>query len=126
MSAFSSEPPFGVASSHRGLGISFQVRSLGTSGWGPKDISAARWEYVVRAWLPADPTDLVFDDELDKASNAEDGWVDHYLALGADTTEALTWEIVEVDTEAPDPDTPTAKRERVLIRWTQAVVAGGT
>jgi hypothetical protein len=55
---------------------------------------------------------------------AAQGWLDHYLELGAAAQPTLAWEIVEVDRAvAATKPTPTGFRDVVLEAWCQPVAA---
>lgn len=126
VSPFEVSYPYGPAVAGRGLLIRRQViERSGSAAWRPKDISDARWEYRVRAWDPAAGAPVfVFDEVCAKSvTAATQGWLDHYLELGADAQPTLAWEVVEVDlaTSSVKP-TPSGFREVVLEGWSQPIV----
>jgi hypothetical protein len=125
VSSLSVSYPYGPAFAGRGLLIRRQViERAGSAAWHLKDISDARWEYRVRAWDPAAAAPAFLFDEVcaKSATDAADGWLDHYLELGDAARPTLAWEIVEVDRAAPAAKpTRSGFREVVLEAWWQAV-----
>lgn len=117
-----SDPPFGPAVAGRGLRVTLEITTRASgAAWAPKDISASRWSYQLRAWLPSDRTTLVVNDTVAKGSAT--GWIDDYVPLGDDVKDQMEWELVEIDSAGNDVDTPSGYREVQLLRWRQAIEA---
>lgn len=117
------KPPFGPAIASRGLRVVRQIEEkLDSGGYGPKDISSARWRYDIRAYAAPDDTDFVVEETVDaSATEATDGWLDSYVDIGTAPHESMIWELVEIDMNNNAPGTRSTKREVVIVRWRQAI-----
>lgn len=119
------KPPYGPAHAGSGLRIQRQILDKpNASAWVGLDITT-RWTYRLRAWAESDPQTFFIDDAIAASTDdGTEGWLDDYVSCGQVVRDVLRWQIVEVDGDNADANTPTGQREVILEQWRQPILAG--
>lgn len=88
-----------------------------------RDISSAAIEIWMRSFATRTGS-FVHEQELDKSSgSADQGYYDHQLQLGATAYSSLIWQVLFIDTNAPDVDSPSGYEETVLVEFAEPILS---